>query len=111
LKGLRPGLPDGMFSNQKIPIWVNFGGNCNVDVGIFHGFLAYFTGIWLILRTFGIFHGHLVYFMDIWYISWTFGISHGHLVYFMDIWYISLTFGIFCGNLVYFSHVGIWQLR
>jgi hypothetical protein len=21
-----PGLPDGLFSNQKIPIWVNFGG-------------------------------------------------------------------------------------
>jgi hypothetical protein len=20
------GLPDGLFSNQKIPIWVNFGG-------------------------------------------------------------------------------------
>jgi hypothetical protein len=24
-----PGLPDGLFSNQKIPIWVNFGGSCN----------------------------------------------------------------------------------
>jgi hypothetical protein len=23
---LSAGLPDGLFSNQKIPIWVNFGG-------------------------------------------------------------------------------------
>jgi hypothetical protein len=22
---LKSGLPDGLFSNQKIPIWVNFG--------------------------------------------------------------------------------------
>jgi hypothetical protein len=27
--GCVPGLPDGLFSNQKIPIWVNFGGSCN----------------------------------------------------------------------------------
>jgi hypothetical protein len=25
----QPGLPDGIFSNQKIPIWVNFGGAWN----------------------------------------------------------------------------------
>jgi hypothetical protein len=25
----RPGLPDGIFSNQKIQIWVNFGGSRN----------------------------------------------------------------------------------
>jgi hypothetical protein len=24
---LTAGLPDGIFSNQKIPIWVNFGGS------------------------------------------------------------------------------------
>jgi hypothetical protein len=24
--GLNAGLPDGIFSNRKIPIWVNFGG-------------------------------------------------------------------------------------
>jgi hypothetical protein len=24
-----PGLPDGIFSNQKIQIWVNFGGSCS----------------------------------------------------------------------------------
>jgi hypothetical protein len=23
------GLPDSIFSKQKIPIWVNFGGSCN----------------------------------------------------------------------------------
>jgi hypothetical protein len=26
---LAAGLPDGIFSNQKIPIWVNFGVSCN----------------------------------------------------------------------------------
>jgi hypothetical protein len=30
----RAGLPDGIFSNPKIPIWVNFGGPCNENVGI-----------------------------------------------------------------------------
>jgi hypothetical protein len=25
----RAGLPDGIFTNQKIPIWLNFGGSCN----------------------------------------------------------------------------------
>jgi hypothetical protein len=25
----QPGLPDGIFSNQKSPIWVNFGRPCN----------------------------------------------------------------------------------
>jgi hypothetical protein len=23
---LSSGLPDGLFSNQKVPVWVNFGG-------------------------------------------------------------------------------------
>jgi hypothetical protein len=27
--GSGPVLPDGFFSNQKIPIFVNFGGSCN----------------------------------------------------------------------------------
>jgi hypothetical protein len=26
---VRPGLPDGLFSNQKSQIWVNFGGPLN----------------------------------------------------------------------------------
>jgi hypothetical protein len=28
---MRAGLPDGIFSKQKIPIWINFGGSCNVN--------------------------------------------------------------------------------
>jgi hypothetical protein len=51
-------LPDGIFSNQKIPIWVNFGGS---KIG----------RCWYILRTCGLFHGHLIYLVDfnvIWYI-------------------------------------------
>jgi hypothetical protein len=43
----RAGLPDGLFSNQKIPIWVNFGGPWNGKC-------------WYILRPFDIFYVHLV---------------------------------------------------
>jgi hypothetical protein len=32
------------------------------DVGIFYGYLAYFTALWYILWPFGIFYGDLVYF-------------------------------------------------
>jgi hypothetical protein len=52
---LLTGLPDGIVSSQKIPIWVNFGGSCN-------------GRCWYILWTFGLFCSHLVYFMVIWYI-------------------------------------------
>jgi hypothetical protein len=52
---LKRGLPDGKFSNQKIIIWVNFGGTCN-------GSCCY------ILWPFRIFYARLVYFMVIWYI-------------------------------------------
>jgi hypothetical protein len=49
-----PGLPDGIFSNQKNKtFFVNFGGPCNVRC-------------WYILWPFGIFYGHLVYFIAIW---------------------------------------------
>jgi hypothetical protein len=44
-----PGMPDGIFFNQK---WANFGGLKNGKV-------------WYSLRTFGLFYGHLVYFMDV----------------------------------------------
>jgi hypothetical protein len=47
----KPGLPDGLFSNQKIPIWVNFG-RPYVDGKM----LIYFMAFWNILRTFGIFY-------------------------------------------------------
>jgi hypothetical protein len=43
------GLPDGLFSNQKIPIWVNFRGPsiekcCYIltPFGIFYGQIGYF---------------------------------------------------------------------
>jgi hypothetical protein len=46
------GLPDGLFSNQKSQIWVNFGGPLNGKC-------------WCILWPFGIIYGHLVLFMVI----------------------------------------------
>jgi hypothetical protein len=51
------GLPDGIFPNQKIPIWVNFGGPCN---GIF----------WYILWPFGQFPRRLAYFMEYFVVIW-----------------------------------------
>jgi hypothetical protein len=47
------GLPDGLFSNQKIPIWICVGGLGMENVSIF-------VTIWNILRPFGIFYGNLV---------------------------------------------------
>jgi hypothetical protein len=49
---LRAGLPDGK-RWPKTPIWVNFGGSCNVRC-------------WYILLSFGRFYDHLVYFVAIW---------------------------------------------
>jgi hypothetical protein len=60
------GLPDGLFSNQKVPIWVNFGGSCTENLGTF----------WSILLPLEIFYGHLVYFVVIWYIFPRFGILY-----------------------------------
>jgi hypothetical protein len=57
-----------IFSNQKIPIWVGFGGLAMEYVGIFYGLLAYFTAIRYI------FSSHLVnftafgYIFPFWYI-------------------------------------------
>jgi hypothetical protein len=59
------GLPDGIFSNQKIPIWVNFGGSCN-------------GRCWYILWPFSLFNCHFAH------------IFRGHLVYFMVIGIFSL---------------------
>jgi hypothetical protein len=67
LKRLKTGLPDGLFSNQKSQILVNFGGPLNGK-------------LWYIFWPFGIFYGHLEYFMGIWYNLWPFGIVCGHLV-------------------------------
>jgi hypothetical protein len=57
----RPGLPDGLFSNKKIPIWVNLevlgsNGRC-----------------WYIFCAFGQFSGHVAYLMAVWYILPRFG--------------------------------------
>jgi hypothetical protein len=55
------GLPDGTFSNQKIPIWVNFGGSGN-------GRCLY------IKRPFVLFYVCLVNFVALWNILWLFGV-------------------------------------
>jgi hypothetical protein len=52
-------LPDGFFSNKKIPIWVNFGG---AEIG------KYLMAIWNLSQPFGKFNDHLVHFVLIWYI-------------------------------------------
>jgi hypothetical protein len=36
-------VPDGIFSNQKIPIWVILESLAKKDVGIFDGHFVYFT--------------------------------------------------------------------
>jgi hypothetical protein len=61
----------------KIPIWVNFGGSCNVR----------YISILLV---------HSVYFTDIWYILWPFGIFYGCLVYFsrFGMFFVANTFQI-----------------
>jgi hypothetical protein len=55
-------LPDGLFSNQKIPIWVNFGVSWYKKYWYFYDHLEYFTAIWYILWQFGVVCGTLVYF-------------------------------------------------
>jgi hypothetical protein len=48
-----PGLPDGMFSNQKSKFGYIWEGLAMEDVGIFYGHLIHFTVFWYILWTFG----------------------------------------------------------
>jgi hypothetical protein len=71
-----PGLPDGTFSNRKIPIWVNFGRSCNGRCVI------YLLISWYVYWSVGMFIDQLVYFVAIWYIVWPFGKLYGYLVYF-----------------------------
>jgi hypothetical protein len=42
-------LPDGLFSNQKIPIWEKLQGLRLENVDIFYGHLEYFMDVWDIL--------------------------------------------------------------
>jgi hypothetical protein len=59
-----PGLPDGIFSNQKSQFGSIWEGLAIEDVGIFYGHLVQYI------------RGHLVYFMAIWYIFFRFGMLH-----------------------------------
>jgi hypothetical protein len=70
-----PGLPDGVFSNQKYKLGFILKGLGMQNVGIFYGHLEYCSAIWNIVRPFGILLGHLVFFM-------------AFLVYFVAFWYI-----------------------
>jgi hypothetical protein len=59
---LRPGLPDGLFSNPKSKFGKILEGLAMEDVGILFGYLVHFTVFCYILWTFGIVRGNLVYF-------------------------------------------------
>jgi hypothetical protein len=77
----KPGLPDGIFSNQKSKFAQFLEGLAMEDAG----YILWTFGL-CIVQPFSIFCGHLVYFMVIWYILWPFGIFYGYLVYFVAIW-------------------------
>jgi hypothetical protein len=62
-------LPDGMFSNQILPIWANVGKSSN-------GRCWYFYDHFVFLESNGIFYGRLVHFVVIWYIFSRFGMLH-----------------------------------
>jgi hypothetical protein len=72
-------LPDGIVSNQKIPIWTKFGGSfnrkCRYILWPFYDCVVYFMAVWSILWSFGIFCGRLVYFMIVWCILYTWGLK------------------------------------
>jgi hypothetical protein len=70
LHGCEAGLPDGLFSNPKIPI---LGKVWRV---LLWKILVYFMIIWSILLLLEIFYGHLVYFVVMWYIFPRFGILY-----------------------------------
>jgi hypothetical protein len=44
-----PGLPDGLFSNQKSQFGLNWEGLTLTNVDIFYGDFEYFMDIWYIL--------------------------------------------------------------
>jgi hypothetical protein len=67
--GCFSGLPDDIFSNQKIPIWANLGGSCNGRG-------------WYILWPFGIFYGTLVYYDPFIYLGMLYQDKSGNLVAF-----------------------------
>jgi hypothetical protein len=54
------GLPDGLFSNQKNTIWLNFGGPWSGKFWYILIRFGIFTAIWYNLLPFGIVCGYLV---------------------------------------------------
>jgi hypothetical protein len=63
-----PGLPDGIFSNQKSQFGYKLEGLAMEDFGIFYGHFVYFKAIGYILWLFSIFYGYLLYFSPFWYV-------------------------------------------
>jgi hypothetical protein len=57
---LQPGLPDGLFSNQKSQFGQSLDVRAMEDVWTFFEHVVYFTTIWYILWSFGIFSPVLV---------------------------------------------------
>jgi hypothetical protein len=69
IKGTRPGLPDGIFSNQNTRFGQVLVGLAKQNFGIFMNIWVYFTALWY------------TYIVVIWYILWLFGI-------FFAFWYV-----------------------
>jgi hypothetical protein len=65
-----PGLPDGLFSNQKPQFGLILEGLGIKNVGIFYDHLEYVMAICYNLWRFDLVCHHLVYFLPFWYI-WT----------------------------------------
>jgi hypothetical protein len=61
----QPGLPDGLFSNQKSQFGSILEGLRLENVDMFYGHFEYFTDIWDILWPFGTFCFYLVHFVSI----------------------------------------------
>jgi hypothetical protein len=61
-------LPDGLFSDQKSPLWFIFVGVGMEKLGIIYGRFGTFKSIWCSLPPFGIFCGTLIYIFPIWYV-------------------------------------------
>jgi hypothetical protein len=54
-------LPDGIFTYQKVPIWVKFWSAWDWKMLV----CTYFSGIWCVLWPFGVFCGYLLHFSSL----------------------------------------------
>jgi hypothetical protein len=63
-----PGLPDGLFSNQKSQFGKILEDLARKNIGIFYDHWVNFAATGSILWPFFIFCGHLVYFSPFWYL-------------------------------------------